>query len=53
MKMGSGISTSVSHYQVFADRLGFRWLRENDYVYEVKGVNGKVFTFDLTTGNIK
>jgi hypothetical protein len=51
-KMGSGVSGSVSHYQVFADRLGFRWVKGNDYVYEVKGVDGKVFTFDLNTGNI-
>lgn len=51
-KMGSGVSESVSHYQVFADRLGFRWVKGNDYVYVVKGADGKVFTFDLNTGSI-
>lgn len=51
-KMGSGVSESVSHYQVFGDRLGFRWLKGNAYVYEVKGASGKVFTFDLDTGNV-
>jgi hypothetical protein len=51
-KMGGGVSESVSHYQVFGERIGFRWLKGNAYVYEVKGVNGKVFTFDLDTGNI-
>lgn len=51
-KMGSGVSSSTSHYQVFGERVGFRWLQGNNYVYEVKGVNGKVFTIDLDTGNI-
>lgn len=51
-KQGSGISQSVSHYRVFAQKLGFRWLSENDHVYEVKGINGTLFTFDLNTGNI-
>ena len=51
-KMGSGVSESVSHYQVFSQRLGFRWIKGNAYVYEVKGVSRKVFTFDLDTGNL-
>jgi len=51
-KMGSGVSESVSHYRVFGERMGFRWLKGNAYVYEVKGVAGKVFTFDLDTGDI-
>ena len=51
-KMGGGMSESVSHYQVFGERIGFRWLKGNTYVYEVKGVSGKVLTFDLDTGNI-
>ena len=50
VNFGSGISTSVSHYTVFGQHLGFRWLKENNYVYEVEGVSGKVFTFDLETG---
>jgi hypothetical protein len=50
VNFGSGISTSVSHYKVFGRHLGFRWLKENSYVYEVEGVSGKVFTFDLETG---
>lgn len=51
-KLGSGLSQSVSHYQVFAQKLGFRWLKGNDFVYEVKGVNNTLFTFDLNTGHI-
>lgn len=51
-KLGSGVSGSVSHYQVLGQRLGFRWLKGNSYVYEVKGISGKVFTFDLDTGTL-
>lgn len=51
-KQGSGVSVSKSHYQVFAQKVGFRRLQGNDYVYQVKGINGTVFTFDLNTGNI-
>lgn len=51
-KRGGGVSESVSHYQVFGERMGFRWLTGSTFVYEVKGVSGKVFTFDLETGNI-
>ena len=51
-KMGSGVSSTVSHYQVFGERIGFRWLEGNVYVYEVTGVDGKVFTFDLDTGSV-
>jgi hypothetical protein len=50
-KMGSGVSTTTGHYEVFGERIGFRSLKDT-YVYEVKGVSGKVFTFDLHTGNI-
>ncbi len=50
-RMGSGVSTSVSHYTVFERQLGFRWLTGNSYVYEVKGVSGKIFTIDLETGS--
>jgi len=51
-EMGSGISASVSHYQIFQNRLGFRWIDSNSYVYEVEGIDGCVFTFDLDTGEI-
>jgi hypothetical protein len=52
VKLGSGISQSVSHYQVFHRRLGFRWLKENDYAFEVEGVNKQTFIFDTNTGAV-
>lgn len=51
-EMGNGISASVSHYQIFQDRLGFRWIDGNSYVYEVEGMSGDMFIFDLDTGDI-
>jgi len=51
-KLGSGVSASDSHYTIFKRRIGFRWLKGDDYVYEVEGVSGKVFTFDLNTGAV-
>ena len=51
-KLGSGVSTSISHYTLFKRRLGFRWLQGNSYLYEVEGVSGKIFSFDLDTGQI-
>lgn len=52
IKMGSGISNSVSHYQVFGKRLGFRWISGDIFVFEVEGTCGKVFSFDLQTGSL-
>ena len=49
-QMGSGISRSVSHYTILQERRGFRWLKDNAYVYEVTGIGGKLFRFDLATG---
>ena len=50
-QMGSGISRSVSHYNILQEeRRGFRWLKDNTFVFEVTGIDGKLFRFDLTTG---
>jgi len=51
-RLGCGVSESVSHYTIFRRRLGFRWLKGNEYVYEVEGVSGKTLTFDLGTGAV-
>jgi hypothetical protein len=51
-KLGSGVSQSVSHYTIFQRRLGFRWLNGDNYVYELEGVSGKLFTIDLNTGKL-
>lgn len=52
VEAGSGISRSVSHYEVFGARLGFRWLDSGACVFEVEGVDGAVMSFDLATGDI-
>lgn len=52
-KLGSGYSPSQSHYVVFQRRIGFLWTGGDSCVYEVEGVSGKVFTFDLDTGDVE
>lgn len=51
-KLGSGISTSKSHYTIFKRRLGFRCLTRNAFVYEIEGISGKVISLHLDTGEI-
>ncbi|OPL18358.1 MAG: hypothetical protein AVO35_05800 [Candidatus Aegiribacteria sp. MLS_C] len=50
--MDSGILPSVSHYMVFNDRPGFSWFDEYGWVFQVEGVSGRVFTFELETGEV-
>ncbi|MDH3585402.1 MAG: hypothetical protein OER86_14460 [Phycisphaerae bacterium] len=50
--LGSGLSSSTSHYTVFRKQLGFRWLSGNNFAYDVRGESGKRFTFDLDSGKI-
>lgn len=49
-EMSSGISRSFSHYTVIQERIGFRQLENHKQIYRVKGVSGKLFSFDLDTG---
>lgn len=51
-ELGSGAVPSVSHYRIFDDKPGFSWLDGHDYVFQVLGVSGIVFTFDLDTGEV-
>lgn len=50
--LGSGISRSVSHYEVFGARLGFQSSSGDTFLYRVEGIDGRVFTFDLNSGEI-
>ncbi len=49
--LGSGVSESVSHYEVFGQRLGFR-SSSYGFFFEVMGVDDVLFCFDLETGEI-
>lgn len=44
------VSASVSHYTVIEEVLGFRWLRSNEYVFEVHTTDGRTLAFDAVTG---
>lgn len=47
------ISRSVSHYSVFKDILGYRWLMLNDeFVFEVLTFEDKVLMFNVETGRL-
>ncbi|MBN1151124.1 hypothetical protein JXA84_07915 [candidate division WOR-3 bacterium] len=50
--LGSGISVSVSHYEIFGEKPGFSYAGDDDYVFEVKGVSGKLFSFDISSGDL-
>ncbi|MFO7626982.1 MAG: hypothetical protein R6V62_06970 [Candidatus Fermentibacteraceae bacterium] len=47
--LGSGVSESVSHYEVFGQRLGFR-SSSYGFFFEVMGVDEVLFRFDLENG---
>ncbi len=49
--LGSGVSESVSHYQVFGERRGFGWSGEA-FIYEVMGVDDVLLRFDLENGEL-
>lgn len=49
--LGSGVSESVSHYEVFGERLGFAWSND-DVFFEVMGVDGTLLRFDLADGEL-
>ena len=45
------VSQSVSHYTVIEEVLGFRWILANEYVFEVRTVDGRLLAFDPITGD--
>jgi hypothetical protein len=47
----ANVSQSVSHYTVIEAVLGFRWVRSNEYVFEVRTVDGRLLAFDPITGD--
>ncbi len=44
------VSASVSHYTVIEEYLGFRWIRGNEYAFEVLTTDGRKLAFDAATG---
>jgi len=51
--LGYKISTSVSHYTVFQEVLGFRWLRHGDeYAFDIKMWDDSILSFDTNTGEV-
>ncbi len=46
------VSRSVSHYQVIKKVAGFRWIRGNEYVFEIITTDERRLSFDPTTGEM-
>ena len=46
------VSQSISHYTVIRKVLGYRWIRSNDYVFEIERTDGKILAFDIGTGKV-
>ncbi len=49
----ASIGMSVSHYRVFQDMIGYRWLGGNKWAFDVKTYEGKILSFDSLTGEIR
>lgn len=47
------VSASVSHYTVFEEVLGYRWLSGNKAVFDVKTTDGRTLSFDPATGELR
>lgn len=46
----TNVGQSVSHYRVFRKVLGYRWVKSNDYAFDVIRSDGKQLSFDVATG---
>ena len=46
------VHSSTSHYTVWGKILGYRWIDSNDYAFDVEALDGKIISFNITTGEI-
>jgi len=47
------IGMSISHYDIFSEVIGYRFLRWDKWAFDVKTNEGKILSFDVSTGNLK
>ena len=50
--LGYKAQRSVSHYTLFAERLGYRWMVSNDYAFDIKMHDSTILSFNITNGKI-
>jgi hypothetical protein len=54
VKMGydekMNVRMSVSHYTVFEEIIGYRWIRNDVWAFDVKTHEGTILSFDVSTG---
>jgi hypothetical protein len=48
----TNVSLSMSHYRVFGKIAGYRWIKGNDYAFDVTRSDGRQLSFDVRTGEI-
>ena len=48
----TNVSQSISHYRVFSKIPGYRWIKSNDYAFDVTRSDGRQLSFDVRTGEI-
>jgi hypothetical protein len=46
------VSFSVSHYTVIRKVMGYRWIKENEWAFEIETTDGRVLSFDPDTGEM-
>ena len=47
------VRTSISHYTVFEEIMGYRWVRNNIWAFDVKTHEDKILSFDVSTGKLR
>lgn len=48
----TNVMASVSHYRVIKQIKGYRWVRGNDYAFDILLENDRLISFDINTGQI-
>jgi hypothetical protein len=46
------VQMSVSHYTVIKEIKGYRWIKENDWVFDLVTHSGRQLSFDVRTGEL-
>ena len=46
------VQKSVSHYTVIKEIKGYRWIKENDWVFDLVTHSGRQLSFDVRTGEL-
>jgi hypothetical protein len=48
----NNVSSSVSHYTVIDEIIGYQWMSGNRYAFAVRATDGRILKFDAGTGKV-